>query len=490
MSAVIIAHLWESTLFAAIALALAALLRGNAARLRYAVWFAASMKFLLPFAWLAAAGASLGAFVSPPVQVPAINAVINVVAAPATPATSVSIAALTFAVWLMGCVIIVALWLRRYVAILRAAHSGERAAIDAPLPVAFVRGQMEPGVIGILRPVILLPAQLSTALTAAELRAIIAHELTHVRRRDNLTAALHMLVQALFWFHPLVWWIGAKLVEERERACDEAVLAAGNDAGTYAEAILKVCRFYVRSPLICAAGVSGADLKQRVEQIMMNRTALNLSFAKKLVLGTVVLGTLSVPLALGWASAPALEAPTKGLTPVQIAAMPEVSYDDLLKAAERGNVAKVMVVQANVTGTYTNGEVFRATAPVNLWNAPQSLDALRKNGVQIMMPPRSDPTRRNVPPAEFYPADARAAREEGSVVLLLTVDDTGDVVTANVEQSTGYERLDNAAVTAAVNSWRFIPGRVNGTPVEMEMKIKVSFEADTGKFAVTGNRPS
>ena len=51
-----------------------------------------------------------------------------------------------------------------------------------------------------------------------------AHEVMHVRRRDNLRAALHMFVEAAFWFHPIAWWLGRRLVEERERACDEAVL--------------------------------------------------------------------------------------------------------------------------------------------------------------------------------------------------------------------------------------------------------------------------
>ena len=98
--------------------------------------------------------------------------------------------------------------------------------------------------------------------------AILAHELSHIRRRDNLTAAIHMAVEALFWFHPAVWWIKARLLEERERACDEAVLQSGNEAEVYAESILNVCRFYVESPLTCVSGVTGSDLKQRIVRIM------------------------------------------------------------------------------------------------------------------------------------------------------------------------------------------------------------------------------
>ena len=86
-------------------------------------------------------------------------------------------------------------------------------------------------------------------LTPAQFEGVVAHELCHIRRRDNLTASVHMVVEALFWFHPLVWWIGARMVEERERACDEAVLSLGSEPVEYAEGILSVCRSYLESPL-------------------------------------------------------------------------------------------------------------------------------------------------------------------------------------------------------------------------------------------------
>ncbi len=64
---------------------------------------------------------------------------------------------------------------------------------------------------------------------AATLAAVLAHEHEHIARRDNLKAHVHQLVEILFWFHPLVWFIGRKQRDERERACDEAVLARGHD---------------------------------------------------------------------------------------------------------------------------------------------------------------------------------------------------------------------------------------------------------------------
>ncbi len=92
-------------------------------------------------------------------------------------------------------------------------------------PIRFVMSQdwMEPGVFGIVRPMLMWPEGISQHLDGRHLKAILAHELCHVRRRDNLAAVLHMLVQAIFWFHPLVWWMEGKLEAERERACDEEV---------------------------------------------------------------------------------------------------------------------------------------------------------------------------------------------------------------------------------------------------------------------------
>src|SRR6185369_1686767 len=105
---------------------------------------------------------------------------------------------------------------------------------------------------------------------------VVAHELCHVRYRDNLSAAIHMFVETVFWFHPLVWWIGKRLVDERERACDEEVLRQGNDPRAYAEGILNVCKLYVESPLACVSGITGADLKKRIQNILNHATGSDL----------------------------------------------------------------------------------------------------------------------------------------------------------------------------------------------------------------------
>ena len=129
-----------------------------------------------------------------------------------------------------------------------------------------------------------------------------AHELWHVRRRDNLAAVTHMVVEAIFWFHPLAWWLGSRLVEERERACDEAVLELGSDRHIYAEGILKICDFCVGSPLTFVSGVTGADLKGRIARIMTDRVGRSLDFSRKLLLSATGLLALAAPIAFGIAS--------------------------------------------------------------------------------------------------------------------------------------------------------------------------------------------
>ena len=85
---------------------------------------------------------------------------------------------------------------------------------------ALRKQRIEPGVFGLWRQRILIPEGMETALTGAEYEAVLAHEWSHVRRRDNMVAAVQMLTEAIFWFYPVIWLVGRKLNEERELACD------------------------------------------------------------------------------------------------------------------------------------------------------------------------------------------------------------------------------------------------------------------------------
>ena len=113
------------------------------------------------------------------------------------------------------------------------------------------------------------------------------------------SAAFQMFVETAFWFHPLVWWIGKRMVAERERACDEEVLRLGNEPNIYAESILRVCALYVEAPLRCVPGVTGADLKKRVQAIVARRAVADLSPARKAMLTVLGLACLTMPVLIG-----------------------------------------------------------------------------------------------------------------------------------------------------------------------------------------------
>ena len=215
------------------------------------------------------------------------------------------IPAVLFAVWACGFVAILLVWCVRWRRIRAAVRGAAPLSVESNVTVFSSPALLEPGVFGIVHPVLVLPEGIADHLTSAELRAILDHELSHIRSRDNLAAALHMVVEAFFWFHPFIWWIGARLVEERELACDEEVLRLGSEPQTYAQGILKTCQFYLESPLPCVSGVTGADLKKRIVRIMTHRAASNLGVGRKLLLFAAGIAAIGGPLLLGAMNAPA-----------------------------------------------------------------------------------------------------------------------------------------------------------------------------------------
>ena len=323
-------HLWQSTLFAGIAGLLTLLLRKNRAHARYCLWLAASAKFLAPFSLLMLVGGLVGrhSVVLPaPARVPVLVEQVNepfvakvpsgAVAMPHASKLALVIPALV-ALWAIGCGALVFSWWMQW----RRMQVALRAASPVPLGIGIAAlssaSILEPGVFGVFRPVLLLPDGIGDRLAPAELQAILAHELCHVRRRDNLATLMHMVVEAVFWFHPLVWWLGARLMDERERACDEEVLRMGSEAEAYAEGILKVCELYLQSPLKCIAGVTGANLKKRIEAIMANRPMRNLSLPKKVGLVLAAVLAIATPVILGITNAPGLRAQAQSIPKQEI----------------------------------------------------------------------------------------------------------------------------------------------------------------------------
>jgi len=321
-------HLWQSTVVALVAALLTVALRKNHARARYWLWLAASLKFLIPFSWFvavgnylawrsAAASTTAGLYYTvEEISRPFTQSVTNPAkwALPSASATHL-LPAVVMAIWLGGFLAVLCGWCVRWRRISAEVQMAtllvqgrefeallgmqREAGITSPVELRLSRSTVEPGIFGIVRPVLLWPAGVSQRLSDSQLQAVIAHELWHVRRRDNLGAVFHMIVEAVFWFHPLVWWVGARLIDERERACDEDVIDSGSERQAYAESILKVCEFCVGSPLACVSGVTGADLKKRMVHIMSEHVVRKLDFTRRFLLSAVAVAVIAAPIAFG-----------------------------------------------------------------------------------------------------------------------------------------------------------------------------------------------
>jgi beta-lactamase regulating signal transducer with metallopeptidase domain len=314
MGEALLDHLWQSTLCAAAAGLLTLAFRKDRASVRFLIWFVASAKFLVPFSFLVWLGGLLSS--TAPAMSHVSSSFVAAMERLANPTTMLmnnlgttsqgnnfgpsfrsgwTIAVL---IWSLVVIFLIFRRARQWLQLRAITRESTPFHVDFPIPVRETTSNLEPGVFGIVSPTILVPAGIASQLGEEQLNAILAHELCHWRRRDNLTAAIHTLVEILVWFHPLVWWLGTKMVAERERACDEAVIQSGRNRQMYAEGLLKVCRLYLAAPG-WSAGVSGGVLRKRIEEIMQNPVLTRVSLAKKSLLTAVAGLVIIMPIAAG-----------------------------------------------------------------------------------------------------------------------------------------------------------------------------------------------
>ncbi len=126
-----------------------------------------------------------------------------------------------------------------------------------------------PVVTGILRPMIILPISLMSGLPREQAIAVLSHELAHLRRYDHLIVVFQRLLEALFFFHPAVWFLSRRLDQEREKACDDLVLNSGSDRADYAEALVTIASDQKTNLSLAAAG--NKQLTERVLRILNHR---------------------------------------------------------------------------------------------------------------------------------------------------------------------------------------------------------------------------
>ncbi|HEY4031561.1 MAG TPA: M56 family metallopeptidase [Caulobacteraceae bacterium] len=313
MMQAVLNHLWQSTVFGVAAALVAFALRKSSASVRFWLWLAASVKFLIPFAVISAIGGLFAPAFDPGPELRTLGEAAQRIPdfMPSGPVITVDRgpifdpAAWLAGAWAAGAIAILGARLLRWRSLHRVLQRSRPLPSVGPIPIRASRSVLEPGLFGILKPVVLLPESLPQTLGPDEIEAILAHEAAHWRRRDNLWAAIHMLVAALVWFHPMVWWIGRRMIAEREQACDAAVVQRGHPREVYARAILQSCRAYLRMPLACVSGASGSGLADRIETIMTMSAFERVTARQKAVLLTLGALVLAAPLLTGALAGPA-----------------------------------------------------------------------------------------------------------------------------------------------------------------------------------------
>jgi bla regulator protein BlaR1 len=218
-----------------------------------------------------------------------------------------------------------------------------------------------PMVIGHLKPVILAPIGLLTALSAEEVEAILVHELAHIKRRDYLVNMLQSLVEIVFFFNPAVLWVSKMVRTERENCCDDMVLAQNNNKLNYIRALVSCDQYRSEVPAY-AMGLPGSKntLLSRAKRMATNSNySLNLFEKTILAVCLVVLG-------LGISAFTAREPIQKALKSVIAAIHHGTAAKD--KAAKSDTTKKQLTVQNGMI------EKFRENTPKTTGNV--QLDAL------------------------------------------------------------------------------------------------------------------
>lgn len=143
-----------------------------------------------------------------------------------------------------------------------------RVGVRRPMEIARSPLAESPGVLRMVRPLVVLPTSGCDELTDEELESLLCHECAHVARHDNLIARIESVISALFWFHPLIWIAQQVTRIERERACDEVVAESAEERETYLAALTKFCHAAIAPRLPGVSCMATANLKERMDHVM------------------------------------------------------------------------------------------------------------------------------------------------------------------------------------------------------------------------------
>jgi uncharacterized protein (TIGR03435 family) len=143
-----------------------------------------------------------------------------------------------------------------------------KAHISVSRPVRLLESGLlqAPAAMGWLRPIVLVPVGALPGLPVAQIEALLLHELAHIRRHDYLVHILQSAVEAVFFYHPAVWWISSHMRAEREICCDDIAVSVTGDAVIYARALAEFDSARWIQPTVM--GANGGSLADRIARLL------------------------------------------------------------------------------------------------------------------------------------------------------------------------------------------------------------------------------
>jgi TonB family protein len=143
----------------------------------------------------------------------------------------------------------------------------ERTGVGRPVRLLKSVAIEVPMVVGLWRPLILVPASTLSGLSVSQLEAILAHELAHIRRHDYLVNLLQALAETALFYHPAVWWLSARIREEREHCADDVAVESCGDALLYSRALATLEQLRASTPAPAVAA-NGGSLLLRIQRLL------------------------------------------------------------------------------------------------------------------------------------------------------------------------------------------------------------------------------
>lgn len=243
--------------------------------------------------------------------------------------------------------------------VLHEAHAPDPAGLKglaAPLPVRVTDRASSALLIGVRRPVVVIPARALEHMTAAQLHWVLAHEAAHARRGDNLRLVVEGLLRAVLWFNPFVAWTAVLAAEAREQLCDQSVLSAADASQrrAYAETLLLALRLGSQPQVVSTLIPHGKRrLSMRLKAIM-NPARPTPAKAAASFGAIAAAGLLTFAAgAAAWAqTSPSVESAARAASLTQVAAAPTRGLtlrllDDRGGVASKPVISGVMVAEAS-----------------------------------------------------------------------------------------------------------------------------------------------